>query len=81
MARATIRYIDIVARRGLISEDDAEIWQEMKKLGDRGIHDLELDITVTDALRYNDVANSVVHIVQLRRRGVDTAPPRATGSS
>jgi hypothetical protein len=69
MARATIRYVDIIARRGLISEGDAKIWQEMKKLRDRAIHDLELNIAVTDALRYNDVADNVVHIVQLRRRG------------
>jgi hypothetical protein len=41
----------------------------MKKLRDRAIHDLELNIAVTDALRYNDVANNVIHIVQLRSGG------------
>ena len=60
----------------MISEDGAKIWQEIKKLRDRAIHDLELNIAVTGALRYNDDANNVVHIIQLRRRGVDTAPPR-----
>lgn len=55
-----VQYIKTARRQELLSAEEIEAVLEMKTLRDQVTHFGAPEITVTDALRYQDIANSVI---------------------
>jgi hypothetical protein len=64
-----IAYMNLVTVDGTLSLDDAGVVDELRKLRNRAAHEFDPDITITDALRYNDIANSLIQKIEQHRRG------------
>jgi hypothetical protein len=50
-----------------LNSEEMQILFDLELLRNRAVHSLEPEITITDALRYNDVVNSLISKLQQHR--------------
>jgi hypothetical protein len=62
-------YLNLVIKKGILPQEEAGVLTELRQLRNRAAHSLDPEITVTDALRYNDIVNSLIQKIQQRRSG------------
>lgn len=71
----SIRLLKFAAEQGLIRDDEFRLLNQLRKLRNQAAHSLDPVISLTDALRYDDIANSVVQEMkkraEARRKGPD----------
>jgi hypothetical protein len=54
----------LATRQQLISNEEVPVVQQLRELRNRAAHSLDLGITITDAHRYHDVANSMIEKIK-----------------
>jgi hypothetical protein len=55
---------------GILSPEDAEVLYELRRIRNDAVHNAEADVSLTDALRYRDLANRIVAAIdQSTQRG------------
>jgi hypothetical protein len=57
-------YFNLVTVQGILPQEDVGILRELQILRNRAAHSLDPDITVTDALRYNDIVDSLIRKIE-----------------
>lgn len=60
-------YLNPVTLREILPASDVEAIQSLRQLRNKAAHDLDPDISVTDALRYDDIANSLIEKINAYR--------------
>jgi hypothetical protein len=73
--RRALDYIDLATRQGLLLNDEVPAVQQLRELRNQAAHSVDPSITITDALRYHDVANSLIEKIKQRGQGEKPAPP------
>lgn len=68
-------YIALATRQELLFNDEVPAVQQLRELRNQAAHSVDPDITITDALRYHDVANSLIEKINQRSQGKKSAPP------
>ncbi|MGP0009860.1 MAG: hypothetical protein ACLPIG_14330 [Methylocella sp.] len=63
-----VAYLNLVTVQRILPEEDFGVLHELRILRNRAAHSLDPDITVTDALRYNDIVNSLIRKIEQPRR-------------
>ncbi len=53
-------YFNIVTVHGILPDEDVPVLRELQQLRNRAAHSLDPNISVTDALRYNDIVDSLI---------------------
>lgn len=61
-------YLNLVTVHGLLPQEEVEVLGELQALRNRAAHSLDPDITVTDALRYNDIVNGLIQKINQRHK-------------
>ena len=72
--RHVLGYIDLATRQELVSNDELPAVQQLRELRNRAAHSVDPGITITDALRYYDVANSIIEKIKQRSQGRKPPP-------
>jgi hypothetical protein len=70
--RSAFDYIDLATRNELLFKDEVPAVQQLRELRNQAAHSIEPAITITDALRYYDIANSLIQ--KIRERGQHKKP-------
>lgn len=65
---STQAYLTIAAAKGIIPESYVGAVQELRELRNRAAHDLNPNISVTDALRYINITNSLIEEIAAYRQ-------------
>lgn len=60
-------YFNLVTVHGILPYSDVDAIKELGQLRNKAVHDLDPNISVTDALRYTDIANSLVEKIKAYR--------------
>jgi hypothetical protein len=61
-------YLNLVTTQGILPQDEVKVLRDLRTLRNRAAHSLDPDITVTDALRYNDIVNSLIRKIEQHRK-------------
>jgi hypothetical protein len=61
-----ITYLQLAKEQGLISEDEEPAIQRLREMRNLAVHSVDPNITITDALRYHDIANIVIEKINQR---------------
>jgi hypothetical protein len=61
-------YLDIGAMKGFLTDNEIGVLHELRQLRNRAAHSLDPDITITDALRYNDIADGLIQKIARHRK-------------
>lgn len=72
-------YFNLVTLHGILPQEEVEVLRELRTLRNRAAHSLDPDITITDALRYNDIVNSLIRKIEQHHKqrssgGADRQP-------
>jgi hypothetical protein len=68
-------YIDLATRQEFLLNDEVSAVQQLRALRNQAAHSVDPGITITDALRYNDIASSLIEKIKRRRQGKNPVPP------
>jgi len=71
-------YIELATRQELLSNEEVPVVRQVRELRNRAAHSLDPGITITDALRYHDVANSMIEKIKRRNQDRKSPPPMWT---
>ena len=63
-----IAYVNLASLHGILSNDELPAVQKLRDLRNQAVHTVDPSISITDALRYHDIANSLVEIIKQRSR-------------
>jgi hypothetical protein len=63
-----LRLLSLAADQELITNDEFTILDQLRNMRNQAAHSRNPDISLTDALRYNDIANSIVQQVKERAK-------------
>ncbi len=76
-ARRLFAYLKLGAVQGsILPQEDIDVLRELRRLRNRAAHSVDPDITtITDALRYNDIANSLIQKIALSATGFSAGAP------
>jgi hypothetical protein len=66
-------YIDLARRQELLYSDEVPAVEQLRALRNQAAHSTDPGITLTDALRYHDIANTLIEHIKQRRQ---SRPPR-----
>jgi hypothetical protein len=58
---------------GLLSDDEMPAVHKLRELRNEAAHTADPGITITDALRYHDIANSLIEKINERLNGREAA--------
>jgi hypothetical protein len=61
-------YVELATRQELLSKDELAAIQQLRHLRNQAAHSVDPGITSTDALRYQDIANSLIEKIKERAR-------------
>ena len=67
-------FLRVAQKVGLVSKDEFETLNQLRVLRNQAAHFLTPGISLTDALRYDDIANSIIAQIKLRTTNGDRAP-------
>jgi uncharacterized protein YutE (UPF0331/DUF86 family) len=67
--KSPLIYVEKLSQHDILPSEEVDILHEMRQLRNRAVHSLDPDITITDALRYNDIANSLLLKIEQSRKG------------
>ena len=56
----TAEYLKVASERGLLSAEEAAAVKELRDLRNQAVRTVDPSITITDALRYHDIANALI---------------------
>jgi len=59
----------MLRKMNIFADDELDVLGELRELRNRAAHSLDPNITLTDALRYNDIANNLIHRIEERHKG------------
>lgn len=65
--------LDLRPIKGILSENEIAALNELRQLRNRAAHSLDPDITITDALRYSDIADTLIE--KINAHGLRRRPP------
>jgi hypothetical protein len=66
--KSPVIYVVKLGGHDILPPEEVDILHEMRQLRNRAVHSLDPDITITDALRYNDIANSLLLKLEQSRK-------------
>jgi hypothetical protein len=61
--------IALAVREGVLTDDELPSVRELRELRNIAAHAVDHNITITDALRYDDIANSLIRSIESRGKG------------
>jgi hypothetical protein len=62
-----VELISLAVREGVLTQDELPAVSELRELRNIAAHAIDHNITITDALRYDDIANSLIRNIEGRR--------------
>lgn len=73
---APMEYIQLAKRQGLLEDDEIPAIEQLRQLRNQAAHSVDPGISITDALRYYDIAEALIEKIRQRSRSTRgrTAP-------
>jgi hypothetical protein len=65
---STRRYTDLAHAKGLLTDEEMPAVLRLRELRNQAAHSVDPDITITDALRYHDIADTLIQKIKERQR-------------
>jgi hypothetical protein len=66
-----LTYLELAREQGLVSEDEEPAIHRLREMRNLAAHSVDPGISITDALRYQDIAEAIIQRIKERKR-----PPR-----
>jgi len=63
---STRRYTDLAHAKGLLTDEEMPAVLRLRELRNQAAHSVDPDITITDALRYHDIADTLIQKIKER---------------
>lgn len=71
---SALDYIDFATRQELLTKDEVSAVQQLRLLRNQAAHSINPDITITDALRYYDIASRLALKIKQRSEAKESGP-------